>query len=40
MDIYLVLYIFIKGYAKSILITEVGKAETIILLYLNMRQTH
>ena len=33
---HLVLYIFIKGYTKSILIIEVGKAKTIILLYLNM----
>jgi hypothetical protein len=33
---HLVLYIFIKDYIKSILITEVGKAKTIILLYLNI----
>jgi hypothetical protein len=34
---HLVLYIFIRDYAKFILIIEAGKAEIIILLYLNMQ---
>jgi hypothetical protein len=33
---HLVPHIFIKDYTKFILITEAGKAETIILLYLNI----